>query len=80
MFDKILNVIDAIGIVGPLAIGGMVLGVITMEEEKRKFAIIKLLICLAILGLLGFCIYTIMYELYHAVTGLILFANLLALG
>lgn len=51
-----------------------------MEEEKRKFAIIKLLICLAILGLLGFCMYTIMYELYRAVTGLILFANLLALG
>lgn len=51
-----------------------------MEEEKRKLAIIKLLICLVILGLLGFCIYTIMYELYHVVTGLILFANLLALG
>lgn len=51
-----------------------------MEEEKRKLAIIKLVICLVILGLLGFCIYTIMYELYYAVTGLILFANLLALG
>ena len=51
-----------------------------MEEEKRKFAIIKLLICLAILGLLGFCMYVIMYEIYNAVTGLILLTNLLALG
>ena len=61
MFDKILNAIGAIGTVGSIVIGGMVLGIIEMEDEKRKFAIIKLLICLAILGLLGFCIYTIMY-------------------
>ena len=38
MFDKILDVIDAIGTVGPVAIGGMVLGIIAyVFRTLRKF-------------------------------------------